>query len=185
MGEKTRGRKAMEAHVSVDRCLAAALLVVAACLSCIAAGSVGDPESRQRLEVRRHLKRLNKTPVKSIKVFFFFFAVFFYLINCSRAWMWVSKESIFFVYLFVFLVLYKSITFIKFNWKLFENWDFFAINIRTGQLRSFNILYSIWSLSISCITPHAIKPLDSRLRVDRADARGLCRARVHRRSRAG
>ncbi|XP_074581561.1 protein neprosin-like [Curcuma longa] len=62
-----RGGKAMAAHVSVGRWLLAALLVVAACLSFAEAGRVGNPESWQRLEVRRHLKRLNKTPVKSIK----------------------------------------------------------------------------------------------------------------------
>ncbi|KAG6515751.1 hypothetical protein ZIOFF_026180 [Zingiber officinale] len=62
VGEKMRGGKAMAAHVSVGW-----WLVVAACLSCAAAERVGDPESQQQLEVRRHLKRFNKTPVKSIK----------------------------------------------------------------------------------------------------------------------
>ncbi|CAL9075250.1 unnamed protein product [Musa acuminata var. zebrina] len=44
-----------------------AVLSLVACLSCAAAGGrSGGGEARQRLEVRRHLKRLNKTPVKSI-----------------------------------------------------------------------------------------------------------------------
>ncbi|XP_074581284.1 protein neprosin-like [Curcuma longa] len=58
----------MAAHVNVDRRMVAALaLALAACLSCAVAGRVGGPGETQRLEVRRHLKRLNKTPVKSIK----------------------------------------------------------------------------------------------------------------------
>ncbi|RWW08394.1 hypothetical protein BHE74_00043072 [Ensete ventricosum] len=56
----------MTAHGSVGRSLVA-LLALMACLSCAAAARAGEV-ARQRLEVRRHLKRLNKTPVKSIKV---------------------------------------------------------------------------------------------------------------------
>ncbi|RZR73950.1 hypothetical protein BHM03_00030192 [Ensete ventricosum] len=55
----------MTAHGSVGRSLVA-LLALMACLSCAAAARAGEV-ARQRLEVRRHLKRLNKTPVKSIK----------------------------------------------------------------------------------------------------------------------
>ncbi|CAL9201762.1 unnamed protein product, partial [Musa hybrid cultivar] len=55
----------MAAHGSVGRSLVA-LLALMACLSCAAAGRAGGV-ARQRLELRRHLKRLNKTPVKSIK----------------------------------------------------------------------------------------------------------------------
>ncbi|URD96061.1 carboxyl-terminal peptidase [Musa troglodytarum] len=56
----------MAGHIGLGRGLVAVLSLVA-CLSCAAAGGrSGGAEARQRLEVRRHLKRLNKTPVKSI-----------------------------------------------------------------------------------------------------------------------
>ncbi|RZR86549.1 hypothetical protein BHM03_00013772 [Ensete ventricosum] len=43
------------------------VLALVACLSCVdAGGRSGSGEARQRLQVRRHLKRLNKTPVRSI-----------------------------------------------------------------------------------------------------------------------
>ncbi|KAG6499068.1 uncharacterized protein LOC121996009 [Zingiber officinale] len=58
----------MAAHVNVGRRMVAALaLAMVACLSCAVAGRVGGPGETQRLEVRRHLKRFNKAPVKSIK----------------------------------------------------------------------------------------------------------------------
>ncbi|CAL9757538.1 unnamed protein product [Musa acuminata subsp. burmannicoides] len=57
----------MAAHVSVCRGLVMVLALVA-WLSCAAAeGGGGYRAVRQRLEVRRHLKRLNKKPVKSIR----------------------------------------------------------------------------------------------------------------------
>lgn len=60
----------MAAHVSVCRGLVVVLALVA-WLSCAAAeGGGGYRAVRQRLEVRRHLKRLNKKPVKSIRVSF-------------------------------------------------------------------------------------------------------------------
>ncbi|XP_042439150.1 uncharacterized protein LOC122024556 [Zingiber officinale] len=55
----------MAAHVNAGRRLVA--LVLAVCLSCGVAARVGGPEGRQRLQIGRHLKRLNKPPVKSIK----------------------------------------------------------------------------------------------------------------------
>lgn len=47
-------------------------------------------ESRQKLEVQKHLNRLNKSPVKSIKVWFFFFPlhvhpIFFILLSLSKS----------------------------------------------------------------------------------------------------
>lgn len=61
----------MEAQGSMGRGVVM-LLVVLMALSC----AVGMPVSRQRVEVRKQLKRLNKPAVKSIKVGFFFSSSF-------------------------------------------------------------------------------------------------------------
>ncbi|RWV84121.1 hypothetical protein GW17_00054198 [Ensete ventricosum] len=58
----------MAAHANVSRGLVVVLALVV-CLSCAAAEGGGSVRTvRQRLEVRRHLKRLNKKPVKSIRM---------------------------------------------------------------------------------------------------------------------
>ncbi|RWW45796.1 hypothetical protein BHE74_00048334 [Ensete ventricosum] len=58
----------MAVHANVSRGLVVVLALVV-CLSCAAAEGGGSVRTvRQRLEVRRHLKRLNKKPVKSIRM---------------------------------------------------------------------------------------------------------------------
>lgn len=65
-------RRPMAARVSARHVMVWLLVAAAAAttsFSCARAGSVRrSPATRQRLEVQRHLKRLNKQAVKSIKV---------------------------------------------------------------------------------------------------------------------
>lgn len=97
---EARREEDMAAHFNAGRRLVALVMALAVCLSCAVAVRVGGPEERQRLEVRRHLKRLNKPPVKSIKVLgcapfleflfidFFFLSSFcsFSLLFCLLIW---------------------------------------------------------------------------------------------------
>lgn len=90
------------------------LLLVLVTLSC--AG--GAPISSQVLEVKKHLKRLNKPAVKSIKVFFFF--SFLYLgVSLLDYWFALSVFcfAIFFSLWVIFLICVFSIS-------LFWNWVF-------------------------------------------------------------
>lgn len=67
----------MDAHVSHRRRLVLLLLVLVM-LSCAA----GAPITRQRLEIRKHLKRLNKPALKSIKVLPFWLLVWLVFVFC-------------------------------------------------------------------------------------------------------
>lgn len=60
------------------------LLLVLVTLSC----SGGIPISQQRLDVRNHLKRLNKPAVKSIKVASFFLSFFFAFYGVLSFFLW-------------------------------------------------------------------------------------------------
>lgn len=88
----------MEAQGSMGRGVVM-LLVVLMALSC----AVGMPVSRQRVEVRKQLKRLNKPAVKSIKVgfFFFFFKPVFY-VSGDFFFLFDDPFKLFFFFLAIF-----------------------------------------------------------------------------------
>lgn len=98
----------MDAHVSHRRRRLVLLLLVLVKLSC----SAGAPISRQRLEIRKHLKRLNKPALKSIKVLPFWLLVWLVFVFCFFVLLssWVSGFSSFlsmFVYGFLLLDFWK------------------------------------------------------------------------------
>lgn len=98
----------MDAHVSHRRRGLVLLLLVLVMLSC----SAGAPISRQRLEIRKHLKRLNKPALKSIKVLPFWLLVWLVFVFCFFVLLssWVSGFSSFlsmFVYGFLLLDFWK------------------------------------------------------------------------------